>query len=48
MQTDWKSVIDRYYPVGREVRNILLQHSHSVANLAIRIAHEKQLPLTDD
>ena len=48
MHTDWKSVIDRYYPVGREVRDILLQHSHSVADLAIQIAHEKHLPLTDD
>ncbi len=42
---DWQAEIDRHYPSGREVRDILLLHSRSVADLALSIARQKQLPL---
>ena len=42
---DWQAEIARHYPSGREVRDILLLHSRSVADLALSIARKKQLPL---
>lgn len=44
---DWQAAIDRYYPAGRKARGILLEHSRRVAGLALHIAHQNKLPLTD-
>ncbi len=44
---DIHALIDRYYPADRKVRGILLKHSASVGELALAIAHNRQLPLTD-
>lgn len=44
----YQEIIDRHYPAGREVRQILLRHSRSVADLALEIAHARNLPLTDE
>lgn len=44
---DWKAVIDRYYPSDSKVRDILLRHSRSVADLAVEISHRKGLGLSD-
>lgn len=43
----WQEIIDRYYPAGREVRQILLRHSRSVADYALTIAHTRHLDLGD-
>ena len=45
---DWNSVIDHYYPSGRRVRDILLNHSRKVADYALEIAHSHSLPLSDE
>lgn len=43
---DWQAVIDRYYPADSKVRDILLRHSRSVADLAVEISHRKGLGLS--
>jgi len=44
---NWQAVIDRYYPSDSKVRDILLRHSRSVADLAVEISHRKGLDLND-
>ncbi len=44
---DWQQIIDKYYPVGTTRRDILLKHSHQVADLALEIAHKHSLSLDD-
>ena len=44
----YNEVIDKYYPLQRRVRDILIEHSRCVANLALEIAHRKALPLSDE
>ena len=41
----WQEIIDRYYPAGTRLRDILLSHSRSVAVLALEIATRHNLPL---
>lgn len=41
---DYNSIIDKYYPAGR-LREILLAHSTQVADLACRIATDRNLDL---
>ncbi len=38
---DWQAIIDSAYPLDRPVREILLRHSHQVADLAIALAKRK-------
>lgn len=45
---DYNHIIDKYYPVDSPLRDIYLRHCRQVANLALRISHEKGLPLTDE
>ena len=45
---DYQSIIDKYYPVGTALRDILIRHSNAVANLATETAHQHALPLSDD
>lgn len=42
---DYMAVIDKYYPTDSTVRGILLTHSRNVADLALGIVSEKNLPL---
>lgn len=46
--TDYKSIIDRYYPAGTRLRDIFMAHSRQVAGLALKINREKSLGLPDD
>ena len=41
----WQEIIDRYYPAGTRLRDILLSHSRSVAELALEIATRHNLPI---
>lgn len=43
--SDWKSVIDLYYPADRKVRGILLTHSRAVAECALSLARRNNLGL---
>lgn len=43
--SDWKSVIDLYYPADRKVRGILLTHSRAVADCALGLAVRNGLDL---
>lgn len=47
MAYDYLSEISKYYPAGRKVSGILLQHSRAVADEALAIAHRLRLPLND-
>lgn len=42
---DYKKIIDKHYPAGSALRDIYLRHCRSVAEEALRIAREKNLPL---
>lgn len=44
----YQQIIDRFYPHGLKVRDILLRHSHAVAEEALAIAHRHTLSLGDD
>lgn len=44
----YQPVIDKYYPQGRKIREILLKHSRSVADRALEINHRKHLGLDED
>lgn len=44
-QYDWQSAVDSYYPADRKVRGILLTHSRSVADYALELARNRNLPL---
>lgn len=44
----WIDVIDRYYPKGSQVREILILHSAQVASLALEIAYKQRLELLSD
>lgn len=46
MTTD--QIYDKYYPQGRRVREILLQHSKSVADFALKINQDKRLQLNHE
>ncbi|MDE7125517.1 MAG: HDIG domain-containing protein [Muribaculaceae bacterium] len=48
MNFDYQKILDAYYLPGTRVREILLCHSRSVADLAIEIAAGKRLPLDCD
>lgn len=48
MQFDYHSVINRYYLPDMSVREILLRHSRSVADLALDIASRRRLPVNPD
>jgi len=41
----YQDIIDRYYPADTSLRDIYIRHCRSVADLALDIAHRKQLPL---
>lgn len=43
----WQNAIDIYYPADREVRGILISHSHSVAKLAVDLARKRELLLDE-
>lgn len=43
----YRTIIDKFYPQGLKVRDILLGHSHAVAEEALAIAHRHSLPLED-
>ena len=43
--TGWREIIDKYYPEGTRLRDILLQHSHGVAALALEINATLKYPL---
>lgn len=43
--TLWQNIIDRYYPAGSPLRDIYLRHCRCVADLALEIARQKNLPL---
>lgn len=45
---DYRAIIDKYYKVGTEVRDILLRHSASVGDLAVEISHNNSLDLDDN
>jgi uncharacterized protein len=45
---DWQAAIDRHYPADTKCREILLHHSRQVADKALKIAHDRNLPLDDD
>ncbi len=47
VKPDWQAVIDKYYPAGTRRREILLKHSHQVADLALEIARRKSLGLDE-
>lgn len=38
-------IIDKYYPAGSRLRDILIGHSRQVADMALDIARRKHLPL---
>lgn len=42
---DYQAVIDKYYPAGTPLRDVYMRHCRSVADLALSIAREQQLPL---
>lgn len=52
--TDWQAVIDRHYGgpdttgEAAELRTLLIEHSRSVAQLALQLAHRNSLPIDDD
>lgn len=48
MQTDYQKIIDRYYLPGTPLREILLRHSRSVAELALEIAGRLELAVSPD
>ncbi len=48
MAIDFQKILDKYYLPGSQVREILLRHSRSVADLAIEIARVRCLPLDHD
>ena len=41
----WREIIDKYYPEGTALRDILLRHSHGVAELASEINSSFKQPL---
>lgn len=43
--TDYKKIIDKYYPADSLVRGILITHSQNVAAMALEIADKRNLPL---
>lgn len=43
--TDWRKIIDKYYPEGCELRDILLLHSHGVASFALELNAQLPRPL---
>lgn len=44
---DWQAEIDRHYAPG-PLRDLLLRHSRSVADLALELAHRNRLSLRDE
>ena len=42
---DYQRIIDKYYPEGTPLRDIYLRHCRQVADKALAIAREKQLPI---
>lgn len=42
---DYQGIIDRYYPVGSPLRDIYMRHCRQVADMALKIAAQKHLPL---
>lgn len=45
MATDWQRIIDKYYPEGTRLRDILIRHSRSVADKALDIMRRNRLCL---
>lgn len=45
MTTDYKKIIDLYYPADTPLRDIYLRHCRQVADEALEIARRKHLPL---
>lgn len=45
MVTDWQRIIDKYYPEGTRLRDILIRHSRQVADKALDIMRRKHLDL---
>lgn len=45
MATDWQRIIDKYYPEGTRLRDILIRHSRQVADKALDIMRRKYLDL---
>lgn len=46
--TDYQTIIDRYYPAGSPLRDIYICHCRAVADKALHIAAELNLPLTPE
>lgn len=44
---NYQEIIDKYYPAGSPLRDIYMHHCRQVADLALEIAHNKQLQLED-
>lgn len=42
---DWHAIIDKYYPAGSGLRDILIRHSRSVAGLAMSLAAKNHLDI---
>lgn len=42
---DYQSIIDKYYPAGSPLRDIYIRHCRAVADKALAIASELNLPL---
>ncbi len=47
MNTDYQSIIDKYYPAGSPLRDIYLRHCRAVADEALAIARRLRLPLSE-
>ena len=41
----YQQIIDKYYPQGSRLREVLVSHSRQVADLALDIVRRRQLPL---
>ncbi len=48
MMTDFRTIIDKYYPADSEVRGILIAHSRMVAAEALAIAARRKLDLDEN
>lgn len=46
MNTDYNSIIDKYYPAGTPLRDIYLRHCRAVAAEALSVAERHRLPLS--
>lgn len=45
---DYQTIIDKYYPAGSPLRDIYMRHCRQVADLALEIARDRNLPLDSE